>query len=158
MKKVGILLLLVLALAACGLAGELYIEEAARTGYVARLTGLELHGENPKLAIVATLDVTNTTPLAADLVSLSGSVSVQGQEQEWKLLDPGPGAAFEPQVPTPVKIEVRILPLHAVGIALSALAGGGLEVRFDGDLTVKAFGVWPLSVDLHDQQTIRPSI
>lgn len=157
-KKVGLLLLLVLCLALGGVAAELYIEETARTGYEAELTALALHGENPKLVVVATVEVTNTTPADATFEALDGTVSVQGLDQEWTLLEPRPGEALPSGQRVALRIEVRISPIDAVAIALAALAGGGLDVRFDGDLAVKAFGLWPVGVELHDRQTLRPSM
>lgn len=158
MRKVLVPLLFALGLAVAWLGAKIYIEEAARTGYTAELTSLALHGEHPKLVVVATVDVTNTTPADATFVSLEGAVSVQGLDQEWTLLEPRAGVSLPSQQRVPLKIEVRISPGDAVAIALASLAGGGLDVRFDGDLAVEAFGVWPVAVELHDRETLRPTI
>lgn len=158
MKKLGVLLLLIVALAASGLAAELYIEKAAREGYEARLSGLAIAGKAPLLGVTATIDVVNTTRFEASFERLEGVVSVQGREQEWTLEGPAPGTLFAPDQPTPVTLEVQIGPQDAVAIGLAALAGGGLDVRFDGTLSVKALGVWPVAVELHDRQTIKPGI
>jgi hypothetical protein len=158
MKKVGLLLLLVAVLAGIGLATELYIEGAARDGFDASLSGLELRGEAPVLAVLATLEVTNTTRVDATFVSLDGAISLQGIDQRWSLLEPQRGAALAAGATLPVRIEVRISAGDAVAIGLAALAGGGLDVRFDGDLSVQAFGVWPVGVELHDRRTLRPAL
>jgi hypothetical protein len=158
MKKVALLVAFILLLALAGLGGELYIEDAVRNGYTARLTALEMQGANPKLAIVATVDVTNTTSVDGTFAGLEGVVSVQGADQDWKLLEPTEGAALAAGETIPLRLEVTIAPMDAVKIGLAALAGGGLDMRFDGTLRVEALGFWSVAVELHDRQTLRPTI